>query len=73
MLVDATGKYLPARHVYMLFIKAFVDHFMYSAKSRNLNLKLHKIRLVIPISADLTDTGEQILQSFVQVGVFSNI
>lgn len=72
MLVDETGKSLLASHVLQMFIKAFVNHLI---KNMNgVDVPKDDIRWVIPVSANLSNTGKQLLRSCAeQVGVLCKI
>lgn len=63
MLIDATGRYLPASHVFKCFIKAFVNHIKEHLDRMSFDLKKDKIRWVIPVSAYWTDNDKHFLRA----------
>lgn len=63
MLEDVTGKLLPASHVFQMFIKAFVNHLTEELDKKDAPFEIDETRWVIAVSADLTETSEQILRS----------
>lgn len=74
MLIDKTGKALPANHVFKCFIKAFVDHLTEYLDRNKFDDKKGKIKWVIPVSSYLTDNDKQFLRSCAeQVSVLCNI
>lgn len=71
MLIDTTGKNLPANLIFTVFIKAFVNHLTECLDQTNSDLKKGEIRWVIPVSVSLNDTDKQFLRSCTeQVRVF---
>lgn len=73
MLVDETGKSLLASHVFQMFIKAFVNH-LNEKINLGADVQRDDIRWVIPVSANLPNTGKQLLRSCAeQVGVLCKI
>lgn len=74
VLVDATGKSLPACHVFKIFIEAFVNYTMQIINREKRLEKGHWMwTLVVNVTAYLRHTGEQFLRSCAeQVNIFSN-
>lgn len=73
MLIDETGKTLPANHVFKCFIKAFVDHLQDHLGRMTFDLNKDKIRWVIPVSAYWTDNDKQFLTTCAeQVSLYWN-
>lgn len=73
VLVDVTGKSLPACLVFRIYIEAFVSYLVEIFDKKGITLTEREWIWVIPVSADLTDTGKQFLRSCAaQVNAFSN-
>lgn len=73
MLFDATGRSLPASHVFKCLIKAFVNHIKEHLVRRTSDFIKDQIRWVIPVSANWTDNDKQFLRTCaVQVSILCN-
>ncbi|CAG2242294.1 unnamed protein product [Mytilus edulis] len=74
VLVDATGKSLPACHVFKIFIEAFVNYTMQIINREKRLEKGHWMwTLVVNVTAYLRHTGEQFLRSCAeQAGISSD-
>lgn len=73
MLIDDTGKTLPASHVFNVFIKAFVNDLTEKLYQRT-DFEKGDIRWVIPVLGYLLDSEKQFLISCAEkVNLFSYI